>query len=254
MTYMSGPNHLSSAERTLSILEHLANHHKINLEQLANETSLPKATLHRFLNTLVTLGYVFRDPYDQYSLTLKMFSVGSKGLSHMDIAQDARPIAMQLGERLGETVHMGVLDQDMAMYIMKMESKYTIRMYSRVGKRIPLYCTAIGKVLLSGMDPQILSHTLDHLRLVPFTEHTITDRSVLEHELQKIRDSGYGEDRQEHEEGIRCIAAPVFDHTGQVIAGLSVSWPLFRFDEDHCDGYVSAVIESARAISSLMGN
>lgn len=249
----SGSRQLSSAVRTLGILEHLAEHRKINLERLATETGLPKPTLHRFLATLVELGYVYRDQNDQYSLTLRMFSVGSKGLAHMDLPQDARPIALMLGERLHETVHMGVLDDKMAMYILKIESRYTIRMYSRVGKRIPLYCTAIGKILLAGMDEAAASATLDSIDLIPFTKDTVTARSALEKELSVIRNQEYAEDGQEYEEGVRCIAFPVRDHTGAVIAGLSVSWPTFRFDESQRDRYIAAIGESAHAISSLLG-
>ncbi|HCS37214.1 MAG TPA: IclR family transcriptional regulator [Sphaerochaeta sp.] len=252
-TFRAGSNNLSSAVRTLGILERLAGHKKINLERLARETALPKPTLHRFLATLVDLGYVYRDENDQYSLTLRMFSIGAKGLAHMDIAQDARPIAEALGTQLGETVHMGVLDEDMAMYVVKIESKYTIRMYSRVGKRIPLYCTAIGKTLLAGMETEDAGSLIDSLELVPFTSGTITSHKELSTELQRIREQGFAEDLQEHEEGVRCIAAPVRDHTSAVVAGLSVSWPLFRFDESKRALYIKAIKESAQAISRLLG-
>lgn len=250
----TGSAYLSSVARTVGILEQLAQHHKINLERLAAATGLPKPTLLRFLGTLVELGYVYRDLNDQYSLTLRMFSIGSKGLAHMDLTQDARPIAEALGSSLMETVHMGVLDEDMAMYVIKIESKYTIRMYSRVGKRIPLYCTAIGKVLLADMPPEALETTVGAIELIPFTKTTITDRRSLLAELQRIRSLGFAEDLQEHEEGVRCIAAPVRDHTGATVAGLSVSWPIFRFDEQKRDWYVSKIQESASAISRLLGN
>ncbi|WP_422477816.1 IclR family transcriptional regulator [Pleomorphochaeta sp. DL1XJH-081] len=246
-------SHLSSVERTLGILECLSGHHKINLERLAEETGLPKPTLHRFLSTLVNLGYVFRDENDQYSLTLRMFSVGSKGLSHMDLAQDARPVAENLGKTLGETVHMGVLDDDMAMYILKIESQYTIRMYSRVGKRIPLYCTAIGKILLADKSEDDAKKIIDIMELVPFTRTTIVGKQQLQQELKQIRERGFSEDLQEHEEGIRCIAAPVRDYSKRVIAGLSVSWPTFRFDEAKREYYIESVKKSADVISALMG-
>lgn len=246
-------SHLSSVERTLDILEHLAAHHKINLERLTEETGLPKPTLHRFLATLVKLGYVYRDENDQYSLTLRMFSVGSKGLAHMDIAQDTRPIAEELAEFLGETVHMGVLDDDMAMYIMKIESKYTIRMYSRVGKRIPLYCTAIGKVLLADKTKTEINQIIENMEMVPFTRTTIVNRQRLIEELGMVHANGFSEDVHEHEEGVRCIAVPVRDYSKQVVAGLSVSWPTFRFDVDKRDFYIHAIRESAAAISALLG-
>jgi len=239
--------------RTLGILEHLANHKRINLERLAEETGLPKPTLHRFLATLVELGYVFRDENDQYSLTLRMFSIGSKGLAHLDLARDTRPIAEALGTRLNETVHMGIADDDMAMYIIKIESKYTIRMYSRVGKRIPLYCTAIGKTILAGMPEEQRDRMLAEMELVPFTRATIVDPQALRNELESVKSQGFAEDLEEHEEGVRCIAAPVRDYTGAVTAALSVSWPLFRFNENKREFYIAEITESAQKISALLG-
>lgn len=243
----------SSVTRTLGILEHLSNHKSINLERLAEETSLPKPTLYRFLSTLVELGYVYRDANDQYSLTLKMFSVGSKGLSHMEISQVAAPAAEELGLHVGETVHMGVLDDGSAMYILKIESRYTIRMYSRVGKRIPLYCTAIGKVLLSELPEGRLNDLVKQMEFVPFTRNTITGSKELLAQLSEIRHLGFAEDKEEHEEGICCIAVPVRDYEGTLVAGLSVSWPVFRFHHELRQEYISAIKKCADTISARLG-
>jgi IclR family KDG regulon transcriptional repressor len=249
----SGNRMLSSVIRTLGILEQLAGHRKINLERLAVETALPKPTLYRFLLTLVELGYVYRDENDQYSLTLKMFSIGSKGLAHMDLPQVARPIAEDLGSVLHETVHMGILDDDMAMYILKIESRYTIRMYSRVGKRIPLYCTAIGKILLSEMEDSQRDLLISSMDFVPFTRNTLLNRERLLAELDQIRLQGFAEDNQEHEDGVRCIAVPIRDHNGMIVAGMSVSWPVFRFVEAEKERYVKTITARALSISLLLG-
>ena len=174
---------VTSVARTLAILERLSEQRCIHLEHLAMKTGLPKPTLHRFLASLVELGYVHRDANDRYSLTLRMLGIGSRGLAHMDMQETAYPVARQLGEHLHETVHMGVLDEDMAMYILKIESRYTLRMYSRIGKRIPLYCTAIGKVLLSGMREDQLEAYLLQSETIPFTRNTITDPLRLKEQL-----------------------------------------------------------------------
>lgn len=246
---MDNKQPLAAVDRTLKILEHVARHEKINLEHLAAETNLPKPTLHRFLATLVDLGYVYRDENNQYSLTLRMFSIGSQGLEQRNLLQDARPIAMRLSQQLQETVHMGVLDGTMAVYVLKIESPYTIRMYSRVGKRIPLYCTAIGKVLLAHLSAEVINS----LELIPYTAATITDTQRLQEELSAVRIQGYAQDNQEYEEGVCCIASPVYDYTSSVIAALSVSWPTFRYTEKHKDTYICSIKESASAISSLLG-
>lgn len=243
----------SGVIRTIAILETLARHQSINLEQLSKQTKLPKATLLRFLSTLVSLGYVYRDNSDLYSLTLKMFSVGSRGLEHIDLIHVANPIAQQLCTELGETVHMGVLEGDKAVYVLKKESSYTIRMYSRVGKAIPLYCTAIGKILLADMDKQELKTYLSQVQLKPFTPNTIRDVSILDSELQQIRNQGWASDNEEHEMGTLCIGAPIRDYTSKVVAAMSVSWPLFRFDAREQQRITSSILEACAQLSRLLG-
>ncbi len=249
----SGEKQISAVSRTITVLEILSRYKSINLEQLAKETDLPKATLLRFLGTLVSLGYVYRDPYDLYSLTLKMFSVGSHSLENIDLNRIARPIAEQLAEELGETVHMGIREDLSAIYVLKVESHFTIRMHSRVGKSIPLYCTAIGKTLLSDIDEAERKELIKKIKLVPFTPNTLRTSAALEKELDEITHNGWAMDREEHEEGVSCICAPVRDHTGKVIAAISVSWPMFRFEEEKRQSYIKTIQTAAGRISGLMG-
>jgi IclR family KDG regulon transcriptional repressor len=244
---------LSSVVRTLSIFEALSATRQINLEQLARQTRLPKPTLHRFMQTLCDLGYVYRDDNDEYSLTLKMFSVASRALEWMDLPAQARPIAEKLASDLGETVHIGIREEDRAIYVLKVETKYTLRMYSRVGKAIPLYCTAIGKMLLSDFPPEELDRYLGSVSFTPYTARTITAREKLRKELVQIRAKGFSRDREEHEEGITCVAAPIRDYTGRAIAALSVSWPAFRFKKEELDAYQRAIRDAAESVSRLLG-
>ena len=182
----------SGVIRTIVILETLSKHQSINLEQLSKETGLPKATLLRFLSTLVNLGYVYRDNTDLYSLTLKMFSVGSRGLEHIDLIHVANPVAQKLCDELGETVHMGVLEEDNAVYVLKQE-------------------------------------------------------------LQQIRDRGWASDNEEHEMGTLCIGSPIKDYTGKVIAAMSVSWPLFRFNPEEQEHITKSILEACTNLSHLLG-
>ena len=243
---------MSAVERTILILEALSKVEGINLENIAKATSLPKATLLRFLSSLITLGYVYRDSSDQYHLTLKMFMVGSRSLSHIDLVSTAKPFAKKLSEELGETVHMGILEDDTAVYVLKEESSYTLRMYSRVGKVIPLYCTAIGKIFLSEMSKENLDSYLSTHSLKPFTPKTLTE-SALKEELDEIRGKGYAMDKEEHEENIICIAAPIRDYSGRIIAAISVSWPVFRFSKENIDSNTAIITETAREISAILG-
>lgn len=249
-----GAPSISAAKRVFTIIEELSRVKSARLESLAARTGLAKPTAWRFLNTLRELGYVWRDEGDRWYLGLKLFSVGSRALDHLQLPEVARPIAEALSTRLGEAVHLGILDEDEALYILKIESRYTIRMYSRVGKHIPLYCTAIGKILLADMDEGSLSSWLEGTRLVPFTPKTLTTPAALRRELDRVRAQGWAADAQEHEEGVTCMGMPIRDHSGRAIAAISVSWPVFRFDESKAGEYRSAILDATSRIGSVLGN
>jgi IclR family KDG regulon transcriptional repressor len=244
---------VSAAARALAVLECLSRKRSASLEELSREIGLAKPTVYRFLQTLLELGYARRDESERWAMTLKTFNVGSRALDHIDLHSAARPVAEELAEELGETVHMGVLEGDSAVYVLKIESKYTIRMFSRVGRRIPLYCTAIGKVLLAYSGPEERKAALEGIRLVAFTPKTITTRAGLEAELKVIRARGYGRDAEEHEGGIACLGAPIFDHDGGLAAALSVSWPLFRYDAGREADKAAAVVAAAARVSAILG-
>ena len=244
---------LSAVERTMSILEAISKSGEVNLETLAKKTSLPKATLLRFLSSLASLGYVYRDDADRYHLTLKMFSIGSRSLKDLDLIKVAEPFARELSKELGETVHMGILEDDQAIYVLKEESYYTIRMYSRVGKAIPLYCTAIGKIFLSEMSEAELSDYFKNHTLRPFTAKSIRTEAALREELKRIKDRGWSIDDEEHEDNIMCLASPIRDNNGHVLAAISVSWPLFRFDRNNFEHEVKRIKEATAEISRIYG-
>jgi IclR family KDG regulon transcriptional repressor len=226
---------VSAAVRALAVLERLSRQRAIGLEEISREIKLAKPTVYRFLLTLQELGYARRVDGERWAITMKMFNQGSRALDHLDLHSAARPVAEELSEELGETVHMGVLEGDSAVYVLKIESKYTIRMFSRVGRRIPLYCTAIGKTLLA------------------FAKETLATRPALNAELVRIRKQGYAMDDEEHEEGIHCIGAPIFDFTGANVATISVSWPGFRYKREEESRKIERIKAAAARISELLG-
>lgn len=248
-----GAKTISAVARAFVIVEKLSLVSGSNLEQLARAAKLAKPTVYRFLLTLRELGYVKKDDADRWFLTMRLFAVGSRTLDHVELPTVARPVAVALSSDLGETVHMGILDEGEALYILKIESKYTIRMYSRVGKKIPLYCTAIGKTLLAHLDEEQRAELIAGLKLVPFTPHTLRDAASLEAELEKVRRQGWATDAEEHEEGITCLSAPIRDHAGRVVAAISASWPNFRFDPARRDEYIARIKAAAAEISAVLG-
>ncbi|MDR0578465.1 MAG: helix-turn-helix domain-containing protein [Candidatus Accumulibacter sp.] len=245
---------ISAVVRVLSVLEKLSLRRTVGLEELSREIRLAKSTVYRFLLTLQELGYARRAENDRWAITLRMFNVGSRALDHLDLHAAARPVAEELAEEVGETVHMGVLDGDAAVYVLKIESKYRIRMYSRVGGRMPLYSTAIGKVLLACMTPEEREAALENVRLLPFTRNTITSRAALDAEIARTRERGYGLDNRENEEDLHCISAPIFDYTGAIVAALSVSWPGFRYEREDEAEKIRQVKTAAARISAMLGH
>jgi len=245
---------VNAATRAFAVLDRLSRQRAIGLEDLAKDVKLAKPTVYRFLLTLQELGYVRRADGDRWTISLKMFNVGSRALDHLDLHSAARPVAEELSEDLGETVHMGVLEGDSAVYVLKIESRYTIRMFSRVGRRIPLYCTAIGKTLLAFSAEEDREAALKGLRMLAFTKKTLTTRAALYAELERIREQGFALDAEEHEEGIHCIGAPIFDHTGAIVAVISASWPGFRYERGEESEKVDKVKAAAARISVLLGH
>ena len=244
---------LGAVGRALCLLETLSRVKSSNLESLSRETDLPKATALRILTTLVEHGYVSRDSSDQYSLTLKMFTIGSRALSSVELLDVANPVAGRLRDKTGETVHIGILEENRAVYILKRESLYTIRMNSRVGRSIPLHCSAIGKCLLASMTDNQVKAIAEEEGLKRYTAITICTMDKLLSEVAKVRRQGYAFDDEEHEEGVFCIAAPIRDTYGDTVAAMSLSTPTFRLDKEKIDSLVSLVCSSCFEISEVLG-
>lgn len=253
---------VNAAARTLAVVECLSDHASLRLEDLSRLTNLAKPTARRFLITLETLGYARRDERDRWSLTLKTFRVGARALDSLDLLDAARPEAEGLSAEIGETVHLGVREADRAVYVLKVESSQHIRMYSRVGRQMPLHCTALGKVLLAWETAEARAAALgpgtgsgpfgDEMET--FTPRTIRTRAALESELAAVRARGWAADDGEFEPGVHCVGAPVFDREGRIVAALSASWPDFRWDasrEAECAGRVTA---AACRISAALGH
>jgi len=242
---------ISYVARVFVILETLAESGTTSLEQLVNRTGIPKSTIFRLLKTLNNLGYVIRGDDAKFTLSLKMFNIGAKVLESMDLYNVARPIMQRLSDISEETIHLAVMMEDKALYIMKIESRHTIRMYSTIGKEAPLYCTALGKALLAWNANY--EEIARRINLISYTEHTINTVDGLLSELELTRKRGYSIDAEEHEPNIYCIGAPIFDYTQQVIAALSISWPVFRFDVNKEKEWANILMDAAKEISILLG-
>jgi len=253
----SGEAQVQSVVRTLIVLESLASEGELGLTELAERVGMHKSTLFRFMRTLCDLGYARRDrDTERFSLTLKVFELGSSVYARVDLVKVASPVLARLSATTKETVHLAILDGARLVYLSKIESPRSLRvaMQSSVGLTAPAYCTGLGKVLLAFADTSVLDSYLADCDFVRYTENTVPDRLRLLAELQVIRNRGWAMDDEEHEYGVRCVAAPVRNRMGSVAAALSISGPTIRLTQDRVDAMRSLVCEAAEEISRLLGH
>jgi len=248
------PEAVSSVLKVFSILQALGEQKEIGVSELSQRLMMSKATTYRFLQTMKTLGYVDQEnDADKYSLTLKLFELGSKSLEYVDLVTLADREMRLISEQTNEALHLGTLDDDAIIYIHKIDSNYSLRMQSRIGRRNPLYSTAIGKVLLAAREEKFVRETLSQVTFIKHTDNTLENTDQLLAELAAVKTQHYAEDNEEQEPGLRCIAAPIYDRLGNVIAGVSISLPTIRFEQERMQEYVSLLQQAGKNISSQLG-
>lgn len=248
------PDAVSSVMKVFGILQALGEERDHGITELAQRVMMSKSTVYRFLQTMKALGYVTQEgESEKYSLTLKLFELGAKALQNVDLIRSADVQMRELSRLTKETIHLGALEEDSIVYIHKIDSLYNLRMYSRIGRRNPLHTTAIGKVLLAWRERAEVRDILKDVEFKRSTANTIVSSEALIEVLDQVKLQGFGEDNEEQEEGLRCIAVPVFDRFGVVIAGLSISFPTIRFSEEAKSDYVAMLHRAARTLSAEMG-
>lgn len=248
-------NVVSSVVRALSLLDAMAAQGRaIGIADLSKRVRLHVSTVHRLLATLITRGYVRQDPETgKYALGLRTFVLGQAYLEHMDLRRAAQPALQRLAQRMGETANLVAMDREEAVYLDRAESTQSVRFFSRIGHRAPLYCTAVGKVLLADLQPEEREEVLGRLTLTPLTRNTITDASALRQELDRVAAQGYALDREECEEGASCLAVPLRDHTGRVVAALGISAPTVRLTAAKREQLIPLLVEEGRSLSQELG-
>jgi IclR family KDG regulon transcriptional repressor len=252
-------NLVQTIERVAFIFDILSSYtNGLSLGELALKSGLPKGTAHRLLSSMAYFDFIRQDPGSKnYHLGFKLVDLGNVLLSKIDLRSEARPFLIQLSDTVEETVHLVVLDKDKALYIDKVDlhpKASGLQMISRLGSRIELHCSSVGKVLLAYMGSSEAEAIIRGIGLDKKTEHTITDPNGLKQHLNLIRQKGYAIDDEENEVGIRCVAAPIFDESGQVKAAMSISGPATRITMDRIEKELrDRVCLTARLISAKLG-
>jgi DNA-binding IclR family transcriptional regulator len=225
----------------------------ISLNDACQHLSVSKSTAHRYLQTLESLGVVERDGRDNFQLGLKLIELAGAYLSNVSLIQQSWPIMKELAALVEETVHLAIPSGTEVVYMAKVDSPQTIAMQSHIGSRAPMYCTALGKSILShDHGGQMLREVLRE-ELEARTPYTITSLELLQRELEDIRQRGYAFDDQENEIGVRCVGAPILDYRREAIGAISVSGPADRLAKDRRREAGDLVHKAALDISRRMG-
>lgn len=250
-------NLVQSVDRAIDILEFLSEEKRgCGITMISKATGLHKSTVHRLLATLMNKGYVEKDvENDNYRLGTKILYLASSVLDRMDIRNVSKPYITELSEQTKEVVHLSILDGDEAVYIDKVESTRlnSVRMHSQIGKRVPLYCTAVGKALLCKYEDGKVIELIGKNEFIKFMPNTIDNVEDFINELRKVNEQGYAMDDMEHEEGIRCIAAPIYDRKGKVVAAVSLSGPIFYITEERLPQLEEKILKTSEEISYQLG-
>ena len=259
--HRSKPNNLvQTIERVSVILDILGRSPQgISVGELSEKTGFPKGTTHRLLTSLAYFDHVRQDSVTKnYYLGFKLVELGNRLLGQIDIRSEARPFLIELAERTKETVHMVIPDGNEALYVDKVDASENtggLRMVSRLGTRIPLHCSSVGKAMLAYMSENKIRDVIDERGLPRRTDKTITDFAELKKHLHRIREQGFAFDDEENEKGIKCVGAPIRDQSGDVVAAISISVPSIRVStESLLSTLKDYVIETAMRISIKLGH
>ncbi len=241
-------------DRVFDIIELLAEEEQgLGITEIGRRLDLNKTTAHRIVNGILKRGYIEKTQQGHYRLGLKFVAVSSNRLNSIELSTEARPYLMQLTNKLGQSSHLAILDGSEAVYIDKIEVTRNLRLYSQIGKRIPVYCSALGKSLLLDKKDEEILHTLKQVAYVKMTNQTLMSAEQVLEEITIGRQRGWTIDDEEHDEGIRCYGAPVYDYTGKIIASISTAGPSTLYSEDREEEITTLVKETARQISNRLG-
>jgi DNA-binding IclR family transcriptional regulator len=238
---------VQAVDRALSILEAFDYHQEeLGVTELAQRLGLHKNNVFRLLATLECRGFIDQDKKTaNYRLGIKTFEVATVFLHHLGLRRQARPVLEELVASCNETAYLAVADGPHVIYILMQETSHTVRIFPRLGHRLPAYCTASGKVQLAYESHDRLTQIFKHTPLRKLTENTVSSVEVLERHLQEVARRGYAIDDEELEYGVRCVAAPVRDYSHRVVAAVGLSGPVSRLSMERIEHELVPLVKGA---------
>lgn len=229
----------------------------LSVPEIIRRLGIPRATAHELVSTLVARSYLAPAPDggNGFRLGVRVFQLGSQYAEQLDLVTEGRDVARQVAALCDETVHVAILEGAEVIYIAKVDSTHAVRMVSAVGRRLPAHCTAVGKMLLSSLSDEALDARYPPNRpLVAMTPDSITSLPQLERRLADVRERSLALDYCESNLDVACVAAPIYDHTGEMVAAMSISVPTTRWNQDRRYELARLVAEGAEQLSERLGH
>ncbi len=250
----AGRERLSSVATAIRLLKAFSeDDDELGISELSRRLGLAKSTVHRLAVTLVSEGLLEQDRDNgKYHLGIALFRLGALVRRRMNVSNEARPYLYDLREKINETVHLAILDGSEIMYVYNLESTQAIRMRSDIGVRKPAYCTAEGQAILAFQPAEVIERVVA-AGLAPRTPKTLTAADKFIKALGVVRQRGCAIEDEESELGMVCIAAPIRDDSGDVVAAVGIAGPLMRLSKKSIAAFLPLVIATADLVSVRLG-
>lgn len=228
---------------------------ELGVTELSKRLKLHKNNVFRLLATLESRGYIEQNKAtENYRLGLKALELGQTFIKQMGLLRQAKPILERMVEESNETSYVAIYKENHIVYLDVIETNLTVRVVSRVGSRLPAYCTASGKVHMAHMSEEELDELLASMKFVQHTPTTISNADALRKAIEQVRENGYAIDDEELDPGVRCIAAPIRDYTRRIVGAISISGPSMRISDERIKTeLVPLVLKSAADLSTRLG-
>ena len=245
---------IRSFAKGMNVLELLSDNEFLTVAQVARLMNINRASSHRFLSTLKELGYADKDDNSRYFLTSKVIALGMKVLDRFEIRKIARPFLQELSAKFNETINLGYFDGEEVLTIDKIDSTEILRMDAGIGGGEPAYCTSLGKAILAFLPDMQLQEYLQATEIASFTPNTVVSKDKLMQELMQIKENGYSIDDEELSVGLRCVGAPLFNHSGQALYAISLSGPSIRMGSKRIEDMQRVLKKICQKLSGKMGD
>lgn len=245
---------VKSLQKAIDIIDCLAKNEEMGVTELSNRFNISKSSVYNMLNTFAQNHWVEKNAISsKYKLGLRLFELGNVVRDGLHLREIATPFMKELVNKVGETVHLTVMDEGMVVYIETAQPDNKFSIASLNERRVHMHCTGVGKAILAFQPDQTIEEVISQKGLPSFTPNTITDPDELKNHLVKIKERGFAVDDIEHEPGVRCVAAPIRNEKGKVFASMSLTGPSPRFTFEKIEKYADFLIGVSNNISRKLG-